>query len=77
MHLLKKKNKVFHLTGKKYIFHKFGGERTKEMEKLHNKVNFENLIYHFKGPIKDADFNDFMDAETLFNDIKSKLYNTE
>ena len=47
------------------------------MEKLHNKVNFENLIYHFKGPIKDADFNDFMDAETLFNDIKSKLYNTE
>ena len=27
-------------------------------------------MYHFKGPTKD--FNDFIDAETLFDDIKSK-----
>ena len=45
-------------------------KRTGELEKLHNSVNFQNFIYHFKGPTKD--FNDFIDAETLFDDIKSK-----
>ena len=47
-------------------------ERTGEIEKLHNSVQFPKLIYHFKGPTKDIDFNDFIDAETLFDDIKSK-----
>ena len=46
-------------------------EKTGEIEKLHNSVNFQNLIYHFKGPTKDIDFNDFIDAETLFDDIRS------
>ena len=30
------------------------------------------MIHHFKGPTKDIDFNDLIDAETLFDDIKSK-----
>ena len=47
-------------------------ERTEKIEKLHNSVNFQNLIYHFMGPTKDIYFNDFIDAETLFDDIKSK-----
>ena len=48
-------------------------ERTGEIEKLHNSVNFQNLIYHFKGRTKDIDeFNEFIDAEKLFHDIKSK-----
>ena len=47
-------------------------ERTGEIEKLHNSVNFENLICYFKGPTKNIVFNDIIDAETLFDDIKSK-----
>ena len=30
------------------------------------------LTYHFKSSIKELDFNDFTDAETLFGDIKFK-----
>ena len=44
---------------------------TGEIEKLRNSVHFQNLIYHFKSPSKDIDFNDLIDAETLFDDIKS------
>ena len=29
-------------------------------------------MYHFKGPTKDIDFIDFIDAATLFDDIKSE-----
>ena len=29
-------------------------------------------MQHFKGSTKDIKFNDFIDAKTLFNDIKSK-----
>ena len=29
-------------------------------------------MYHFKGPTKDIDFNDLIDAETLCDDIKPK-----
>ena len=47
-------------------------QKTGEIEILHNSVNFQNLVYHFKDPTKDIDFNDFVDAETLFDDIKSK-----
>ena len=30
------------------------------------------MIYHFKVLTKNIDFNDFIDAETLFDDIKFK-----
>ena len=30
------------------------------------------MIYHFKGPTKDIDFNDFIDAETFFDNAKSR-----
>ena len=70
MRFLKKK-KVYHLISKKkYKFYNLVAERTVEIEKLHNSVNFQNLIHHFKVPTKDIDFNDFIDAETLFDDIK-------
>ena len=46
--------------------------RTGESEKLFNSVNFKDLIYHFKGPTKDIDFNNFIDAETVFDDTKLK-----
>ena len=44
---------------------KFVAESLKEIEKLQNSVNFENLIYYCS--IKDIDFNDLVDAETLFH----------
>ena len=47
-------------------------ERSQEIEKLYDSVNFENLIYHFKGSTKDLDFSDFIDSETLFDDISCK-----
>ena len=47
-------------------------ERTGKTGKLHNSVNFQKLIYHFMGHSKYIDFNDFIDAGTLFDDIKSK-----
>ena len=47
-------------------------KRTREIEKSHNSVNFQNLLYHVKGPTNDADFNNFIDAGTLFDDIASK-----
>ena len=39
---------------------------------MHNSVHLQNLIYDFKSPTKDIDFNDFIDTETLFDEIKSK-----
>ena len=56
----------------KEIFYNRFAERTGEIEKLHNSDNFQNFIYNFTGSTKDIDFNDFIDAETLFYGIKSK-----
>ena len=47
-------------------------EKTFEFEKLCNIVNYQSLIYYLKSPNKDIDFNDSIDAETLFDDINSK-----
>ena len=44
-------------------------EKTGEIENLHGSVNFQNLIYHFKGPTKYINFNNFIDAAALFEDI--------
>ena len=72
MHLLKNKNKVYHLISKKKYSISLW---QKKLEKLQNYimiVYFQILVYHFNGPISDIDFNYSTDAETLFNDIKSK-----
>ena len=47
-------------------------KRTRKIEKSHNSDNFQNLLYHVMGPTNDADFNNFIDAGTLFDDIASK-----
>ena len=38
-----------------------------EIEKSHKSIDFENLIYNFKGLIANADFNDLIDAEALYS----------
>lgn len=40
-------------------------------------MNFKYLLYHFKGSAQDLDFNDFVDAETLFDDAKFKIIRFE
>ena len=44
MHLLKKKKKSIPLETQKEIFYNVVAERTGEIEKLHNSVNFQNYI---------------------------------
>ena len=46
------KEKSIPLNKEKEIFYNFVAERTEEIEKLHNSVNFQNLVYHFKGSLK-------------------------
>ena len=42
------------------------------MRELHNSVNFDNLLYHYKGPTKDKDFNTYNDAKSLYDMTKNK-----
>ena len=60
------------LDKQKEILYKLVAERTGEIEKLHSSANFQNLVYHLKVPPADRDVNDFIDADTIFGDIKSK-----
>ena len=67
-----KEEKGIPLNKQKEIIYNLVVERTGEIEKLYNSVNFQSLIYHFKGSNKDIDFKGFIGAETLFDNIKSK-----
>ena len=73
MRLLQKKKKSIPLNKQKEIFYNLVAERIKEIKKLRNSINFQNLIDHFKSPTKDVNFNDFIDAEALFDDIENKI----
>ena len=41
------------------------------IEKVHNSINFNKLSYHYRDPTADINFDNFIDAITLFNEIKS------
>ena len=56
----------------KEIFYKLVAESAEKMEKLHKSIDFEILIYYFKGSTKDIDFNDLIDVETISDDKKLK-----
>ena len=60
------------LDKQKEILYKLVAGRTGKIEKLRNSFNFQNSMYYFMGPTEDIDFNDFIDAETFFDYIKSK-----
>ena len=67
------------LREQKKLFFRFVSERIEKQE-LYNSVNFNNLTYHYKGRTANVDFNDFVDAATLLQNIKSKkikLVNTK
>ena len=62
MRLLKKN---IPLDNHKEIFYNLVAERNGKVEKLHNPVNSQNLMYHFVSWC-------IIDIETLFDDIKPK-----
>ena len=70
--MFSEKEKSIPLDKRKNIFYNLIAERTGEIENLHNSVNFKNLVYHTKGPTKNINFIDFIDAKILFDDIKPK-----
>ena len=62
------------------MFYNLVVQRMNVTEKLHDHIDFENLIYHYKGPNANVNFNGFNDVTTLFDQIKSsriKFDNTE
>ena len=65
-----KKERCRPLDNKKEIFYNLAAERTGEIEKLCNSVNFQNFIYNFKGLTKNKRFTDFIDVESLFGHMK-------
>ena len=55
-------------------------EKMKTIEKLNKSIDFENLVYYYKGPTANVDFNHFIDAETYFDEInfkRIKLFDAE
>ena len=78
MRLLKKINKSLPLPQslpldkQKEIFYRLVTERMEAIEKLHNSISFNNLTYHYMGPIANLSFDDFIDETTLFDKTKSK-----
>ena len=42
------------------------------MNKWRSSVEFDNLLYHYKGPTRDKDFSVYNDALSIFNMIKNK-----
>ena len=54
------------------IFNELTKERRETMNELHSSVKFDNLLYNYKGPIKDKDFSMYSDAKSLFDMIKNK-----
>ena len=54
------------------IFNGLIKERKKSMHELYNAGQFDNLLYHYKGPTKDKYFSMYNDAKSLFDMIKNK-----
>ena len=42
------------------------------MNELHSSVEFDSLLYHYKGPTRHKDFRMYNDTKSLFNMIKHK-----
>ena len=55
----------------KEIFYNLIAEGTNTIDKLHNGTDFNNLTYSHKGSTADVNCNNFVDAITFFDEIKS------
>ena len=52
-------------------------ERMNAIEKLQNRIHFNNLSHHYKGPTANVSLNNFIDAAILFDEIKSSRIELE
>lgn len=55
------------LRKKKEILCRIIAERMEKIEKLHNSIDFKNLMYLYKGPTPNIYFNDFTETATAFD----------
>ena len=46
----------------------------KTMNKLHDDVEFNNSLYHYKDRTKNVNFIDYNNTKILFNMIKNKEF---
>ena len=64
--------KTVYQSKNKEIFNGLIKERRETMNELHSLVDFDQLLYHYKGPTKDKDFGAYNNVKSLFNMIKDK-----
>ena len=55
------------LRKKKEILCKIIAERMEKIEKLHNSIDFKNLMYLYMGQTPNIYFNDFTETATAFD----------
>ena len=55
----------------KIIFNELINETKKVMNKLYDRVDYNNLRIEYVGPTKDVSFYDYMDSKELFSIIKN------
>ena len=55
----------------KIIFNELINETKKVMNKLYDRVDYNNLRFEYVGPTKDVSFYDYMDSKELFSIIKN------
>ena len=55
----------------KKIYNRLLKERTSEMQKISNEINYDDLIYYFKRPSSPVSFNEYEDPSDLHDKIKN------
>ena len=61
----------------KKIFEELVKERFDEITELINEINYNYLIYYFKGNAARKKYNDFNNGIKLFHEVKSGNMNLE
>ena len=55
----------------KKIYNRLLKERTSEMQKISNEINYDDLIYSFKRPSSPVSFNEYEDPSDLHDKIEN------
>ena len=58
------------ISEQKEIFNKLADEKLEEITGLDKKVNPDNLIYRYKGPTADVNFDEFDNVLNPLDEIK-------
>ena len=55
----------------KKIYNRLLKERTSEVQKISDEINYDDLIYYFKRPSSPVSFNEYEDPSDLHDKIKN------